>query len=347
MTAFGAIYSTNITPDPQTGIGLWSAVAFLRAMREGVDREGHRLYPAFPYDHFTLVTDADDAALYAFLMTRRSVRAPDHENRLQFPFNSRALLAAWNLLFLRDGPYRPDATHDPQWNRGAYLARGLGHCGACHSSRNALGAERSASDFDGGTSEGWRAYALDATAPASVPWSSSSLYQYMRDGWHPQHGGAHGPMATVLEGLQTLPDQDLEAIAVYVASLESNGAGRGMAPRPNPTGHAVNPGNGADIYAAACASCHDGSRPLPLGGVPLALSSATTDESATNLVNVVLAGLQPLEGTPGAVMPSFATALTDSQLESLATFIRRRFAAKPPWPDVAARAREARGRTDD
>src|SRR3569623_1345302 len=130
LTPFGTIYSTNITPDPPTGIGRWSREAFQRAMREGVDREGDHLYPAFPYDHFTLVNDADSAALYAFMMTRQPVQARRaHENDLSFPLNIRFLVAGWKLLFFRAGPYQQDSRHDAEWNRGAYLANGIGHCG--------------------------------------------------------------------------------------------------------------------------------------------------------------------------------------------------------------------------
>jgi mono/diheme cytochrome c family protein len=167
-TPFGTIYSTNITPDADTGIGRWSEDAFRRAMREGVDREGRQLYPAFPYDHFTLATDEDIAALYAYAMTRDPVRAVAPADDLAFPFNIRPLLAGWKLLFLRQGPYRPDAGQSAAWNRGAYLVEGLAHCGACHAPRNALGAERKRDGFGGGDAEGWNAYALNQASPAPV-----------------------------------------------------------------------------------------------------------------------------------------------------------------------------------
>ena len=141
-TPFGTVFSSNITPDPETGIGRWSEEAFRRAMRSGVDRDGRHLYPTFPYDHFTNVSDDDDRALYAFLMTREPVRAPARQNQLSFPFNQRPVIAGWKLLFLRPGAYRPDTTKSAEWNRGAYLVEGLAHCGACHTPRNALGAER-------------------------------------------------------------------------------------------------------------------------------------------------------------------------------------------------------------
>src|ERR1700756_5265307 len=155
-TPFGAIYSSNITPDPETGIGRWSEAAFRRAMRSGVDRAGRHLYPTFPYDHFTNVSDEDDRAIYAFVMTRQPVHAPARANQLAFPLDQRFVIAGWKLLFLHGGTYRPDATRSAEWNRGAYLVEGLAHCGACHTPRNALGAERTTASFAGGDVDNWR-----------------------------------------------------------------------------------------------------------------------------------------------------------------------------------------------
>src|SRR5438270_3548083 len=198
-TPFGTIYSTNITPDAETGIGRWSEAAFRRAMREGVDRRGRHLYPAFPYDHFTLVSDDDDKALYAFFMTREPVRAKAPANDLSFPLNFRPVIAAWKLLYFRPGPYRPDPAQSEAWNRGAYLVEGLAHCGACHTPRNALGAEKKRERFTGGEAEGWTAYALNESSPAPVPWDGAALHHYLRNGWQDMHGIARGPMAPVIE----------------------------------------------------------------------------------------------------------------------------------------------------
>jgi mono/diheme cytochrome c family protein len=165
-TPFGTIYATNITPDPETGIGHWTEVAFRRAMRDGIARDGSHLYPALPYTHFTRATDSDLADLYAFVMTRAPVRASPPPNRLPFPLNIRAVVAGWNLLFLRPGPWQPDPTRSAEWNRGAYLVEAVGHCGACHTPRNALGAERGNDALAGGDAEGWLAPALDAGSPA-------------------------------------------------------------------------------------------------------------------------------------------------------------------------------------
>ncbi len=341
LTPFGTIYSTNITPDPTTGIGRWSEAAFQRAMREGVDRGGDNLYPAFPYDHFTLVSDADSAALYAFIMTRQPVLARTPENQLPFPLNVRFILAGWKLLFFHEGPYEPDLAHDEQWNRGAYLANGIGHCGACHTPRNSFGAEISAQHFGGGEAEGWQAYAINADSKSFEPWNAEDLHMFLSKGWHDRHGDAHGPMAPVSQNLSSVPAADVKAIATYVASV--------MGKREEKTSAAETPSNdtGAAIYAATCASCHDGTRPLPFGGVKLTLSTAVTGEAATNLINVVLDGLHSPEGNAGAIMPGFSSTLTDGQLESLVAYIRSNLGAKPPWTGVETSVREARSRDRD
>jgi len=341
VTPFGTIYSTNITPDPTSGIGHWSNGAFQRAMREGVSREGNHLYPAFPYDHFTLVNDADSSALYAYIMTRQPVQGRTPDNHLPFPLNMRVSIAGWKLLFFHKGPYEPDPNHDAQWNRGAYLANGIGHCGACHTPRNSLGAEIGSQHLGGGEADGWHAYAINADSKALEAWNAEDLHMYLSKGWHDRHGDAHGPMAPVAQNLASVPDEDLKAIASYVASV------MGQRVPPKPAEKAPGNDTGAAIYSASCASCHDGTRPLPFGGIKLMLSTAVTGESATNLINVILDGLQPPEGTAGAIMPGFSSTLTDGQLESLIAYVRSNLGAQPPWTGVESAVREARSRDRD
>ena len=218
-TPFGTVFSSNITPDPETGIGRWPEEAFRRAMRAGVDREGRHLYPTFPYDHFTNVSDDDDRALYAFLMMREPVRAPGRQNQLSFPFDQRTVIAGWKLLFLRAGAYKPDTKKSAEWNCGAYLVEGLAHCGACHTPRNALGAERTTASFAGGDVDNWQAYPINAQSPAPVPWDADALYAYLRDGFQPDHGTARGPMAEVVSNLSSVPASDVRAIATYMADV--------------------------------------------------------------------------------------------------------------------------------
>src|SRR6185437_1355222 len=261
-TPFGTIFSTNITPDPETGIRRWSEEAFRRAMRSGVDREGHHLYPTFPYDHFTNVSDQDDRALYAFLMTREPVVAPARTNELPFPLNQRFVIAGWKLLFLHRDAYRPDSTRSAEWNRGAYLVEGLAHCGACHTPRNALGAERLSASFSGGDVDNWAAYAINAQSLSPLPWDTEALFHYLRQGWDKDHGVARGPMAEVVSNLSSVKEGDVRAIAVYMSSvfgepsqdrLRKAGELRSQIKSPPPKSVDTMPG--ASIYLAACAMC--------------------------------------------------------------------------------------------
>jgi mono/diheme cytochrome c family protein len=360
-TPFGTIHSTNITPDRETGIGAWSEAAFQRAMREGVDREGRHLYPAFPYDHFTHVTEEDIRALYAYLMTREPVVAEAPANDLIFPLGFRPLLAGWKLLFLDEGPLQANAERDEVWNRGAYLAEGLGHCGACHTPRNSLGAEDKDRHFAGGEAEGWIGYAIDENAHAPIPWDAEALAFYLRHGWHELHGVSRGPMAEVTGNLAGLPERDIEAIAAYVVSLMGEpDADRHAAADRLREEIAAGPGAeigegdsqtvpdasgdmpGAAIYASACATCHESGRPLPYGGLDFRLSTAVNAPNPQNIINVTLFGLPPADGEASAVMPAFASILSDQQVADLLGYMRERFSDAPAWQGVAEMTRRTR-----
>jgi mono/diheme cytochrome c family protein len=360
-TPFGTVYSTNITPDEKTGIGSWSEEAFRRAMREGTDRDGNHLYPAFPYDHFTLVSDDDNRALYAYLMTRQPVEATAPRNDLVFPMNIRPLVAAWDLLFLKEGPYRPDPAQSAEWNRGAYLAEGLGHCGACHTPRNPLGAERRAKAYSGGAAEGWVAYAIDSHSPAPIPWDQDALAFYLRHGFHPAHGISRGPMAEVTGNLDALPDQDIAAIATYIQSRMGTPDARRLAEAKklealipgNPIalasageiGKAENAGGsyrGISVYRAACASCHESGRALPFGGLPFRLSTAVSAPDPQNIINVVLFGIPPSDGESSAVMPAFGSALSDADLAAVLRYLRSQFSSQPQWDGIEEKIADTR-----
>lgn len=362
-TPFGTVYSTNITPDQETGIGGWSEAAFQRSMHEGVDREGNHLYPAFPYDHYTLVTAEDNRALYAYLMTREPVRATTPPHELPFPYNLRMLLAGWKLLFFDAGPFQPDARQTPEWNRGAYLAEGLAHCGGCHTPRNAFGARERGRHWAGGEAEGWQSYAINEESPAPVPWDRESMAFYLRQGWHELHGVSRGPMAEVTGNLALMPESDIQAIAAYTVGrmgeptaerrqlaqrrLEEVGhAGGTVVPASADSQGAVaqdgSAGAGGAIYAAACASCHVAVRPPPFGGLHLALSTAVNAPSPQNIVNVTLLGLPPRDGEASSVMPAFAGVLTDAQLADLLAFMRERFSDRPPWTGLEELVRRTR-----
>jgi mono/diheme cytochrome c family protein len=350
-TPFGTIYSTNITPDPETGIGRWSEAAFTRSMREGVDREGRHLYPAFPYDHFTLVTDEDNRALYAYLMTRKAVAASAPANELSFPYNMRILLAGWKALHFRQGAFQPDPNRPAEWNRGRYLAEGLSHCGACHTPRNRFGAEDRDQHFAGAEVESWTAYAINAASPAPVPWDAESLAAYLRHGWQERHGVSRGPMAPVTANLGSVPEADARAIAVYVADImgqpnqdrQARGeAALAAARREIETpltarADAAGSGIGAAIYASACEGCHSGRRAPPFGGLNLHLSTAVNGPNPQNIINVVLFGLPAAKGEPSAMMPAYRGVLNEDQLVALLEHMRERFSDRPAWTDTRER----------
>jgi mono/diheme cytochrome c family protein len=349
-TPFGTIYSSNITPDAETGIGRWPEAAFRRAMRSGVDREGQHLYPTFPYDHFTNVSDEDDQALYAYLMTRQPVHASPRENQLSFPLDYRPIIAGWKLLFLRRETYRPDSTKSAEWNRGAYLVEGLAHCGACHTPRNALGAERATAQFAGGDVDNWHAYAINEHSPAPVPWDADALFAYLRDGWHRDHGTARGPMAEVVSNLSSVPDSDVRAIAVYMAGVFGvptpkrkrwGEVAQAQAKTPWVRSSQDNTA-GASIYAAACASCHESGRALPYGGINLTLSTAISSPDPRNAVNIVLSGVAAVEGERSPIMPGFAAGMNDGQVSALLNYMRARFSSQPPWTGIEKAVETAR-----
>lgn len=348
-TPFGAVYASNITPDRQTGIGAWSEAAFQRSMHDGVDRGGHFLYPAFPYNHYSHVTDADVGAIYAFLMTREPVHAVTPPVRLPFPLNVRPVMAGWNLLFLDHGPAPADPSKPAEWNRGAYLVEGLGHCAACHTPHNAFGAEDDSHPFAGGPVDGWISPALVASAsPAAIPWDAEALYQYLRHGIDNHHAAAAGPMNAVSHDLSQVPEADVRAMAAYIASmtgaaepeLEQGGHERAVAAQvasAHAAPAALQDTPGAAIFAGACSGCHGAGAPMMLDGRPsLALASSVTADTPRNATQVILGGLQPGlgehgPGERGPWMPGFAGSLTDAQVADVLTYLRARYTDRPAW----------------
>ncbi|WP_332682035.1 c-type cytochrome, partial [Bosea sp. (in: a-proteobacteria)] len=301
---------------------------------------GRHLYPAFPYPSFAKASEADLQALYAFLMSQPAVRQENLANRLTFPFNLRPLMAGWNLLFNRQTGLAPAPERSAEWNRGRYLVDGLGHCGACHTPRNALGAERSGSAYlAGGEAEGWEAPALSRAAAGPIPWSEAQLYAYLRTGTAAHHGAASGPMAPVIEELKALPDSDIRAMATYLASLseplpEAEAKAR-IEQIERATASAANPATSpaARLYQGACAACHETGRAAPLvnAGPALGLSSKLHAATPANLLRLLIEGGQHGIGS----MPAFATALDDRQIVDLARYMRTRFAPdKPGWNGI-------------
>ena len=348
-TPFGTVYTTNLTPDAETGIGRWSFTAFQRAMREGISRDGHPLYPAFPYTAFARTNDEDLTALYAYLMAQPAVVAATPPAEMRFPFNQRALMAGWNALFHDATPYRADPARSAEWNRGAYLVNGLGHCGACHTPRNALGAEKGGEAFLAGAMvDGWEAPALTALSQAPVPWNADALYRYLRHGHDPAHGAAAGPMAPVVRELAALPDTDIRAMAGYLASFQSAPQVEAVTvvARAAQAG-TVLPTASQRLFDGACGACHhDGDGPRLLGvNVPLALNSNLHSDRPDNLLQTILNGVQVPTGRDVGFMPAFRHSLSDAQVAEIAGYMRQRFApGRPAWaglPEAVARVRGA------
>ncbi|MGF6773770.1 mono/diheme cytochrome c family protein [Paraburkholderia sp. GAS199] len=347
-TPFGTIYATNITPDADTGIGNWSLEAFTRAVRYGVARDGHLLYPAFPYIHFTRMSDNDISAAYAYLMTREPVNATAPANKLIFPLNFRPLLAFWNVLFLHPGAQQPDTSKDAEWNRGKLLVDGLGHCASCHSPLNAIGGEKSGHAFDGGVVDGWEAPALNALGAAPKAWSKEQLVTYLRTGRASEHGAAAGPMLPVTRDLATVPVEDVQAIATYLLSIQKpqaaaaalatdTGAHAAVAASPDAQ-------RGALLFAASCAQCHGPNAPMQsIGERPtLAFSTAVNAASPRNAIQMMLSG----NGWHGEdsmnYMPAFSQIYDDQQIADLASYIRTAYSQRGPWSDVPALAAKVR-----
>jgi nicotinate dehydrogenase subunit B len=306
----------------------------------------------FPYTAFAKTSDDDLTALYAYLMAQPAVRSVTPENALRFPFNLRPLMAGWNALFHDPAPYRADPARSAEWNRGAYLVNSLGHCGACHTPRNAFGAEQGGQAYLAGAMvEGWEAPALTTLSHAPLPWSADELYRYLRHGHTLQHGIAAGPMAPVVRELGALPDADIRAMASYLASF--NAAAADELPQraqqivaDAQSQSAARLDAGQRLFAGACSACHhDGDGPTLLGvNLPLALNTNLHSERPDNLVRVILDGIQQPASRDIGFMPAFRHSLNDRQIAELAGYMRQRFAPdKPAWAGLGAAIERARG----
>ena len=337
-TPFGTIYTTNITPDVETGIGTWSREAFRRSMKDGVDRKGNHLYPAFPYDHFTKVKDADIDAIYAYLMAAiEPVQERSRGHDFGFPFNIRATLAVWKALFLDKTPFKGDPSKDKEWNEGAYLVEGLGHCAACHSPRNVMGA-RTAPDYGGGSAEGWYAPPLNKDNLSQQPWTMLELVVYLMDGWHPKHGMAAGSMTPVVDAMHKQNEIDVFAIAAYVLTLRAGekavdaDAVRAAALKLE-WGHPEAPPvpkefvEGARIFEARCAMCHRSNGAT----VPLALQTSIHAPVPDSVVEAIRNGIRPPVGVLGRSMPAFGAQLSEAEIDALVKFLRARFSRQTAW----------------
>jgi mono/diheme cytochrome c family protein len=330
-TPFGTVFSSNLTPDADHGLGRWSAPQFWRALHHGRSADGRLLTPAFPYDNTTLISRADSDALYAYLRSVPPVAQAVRAHELRFPFNTQAALAVWRALYFEPREFQPDTTQSAEWNRGAYLVQGLGHCNACHASRNALGATRGPLDLGGGLIpvHNWYAPSLTDRREAGVAdWDRAEIVALLQTGVANRPSGlvsASGPMGeVVLRSTQHLNDADLGAMAVYLQTL---GAQADVSPPAvaAPALKAANP-HGEKLYADHCASCHgDNGEGVAGAYPPLAGNRAVTMDVPANLVRIVVeGGFAP--ATPGHPrpfgMPPFGQTLSNDDIAALLTHVR-------------------------
>lgn len=334
---FGTIYSTNITPDKQTGIGGYTDAQFLAAVHKGVRADGRRLYPAMPYTSYALMTDEDALAIKAYLFTLAPVQAPAKANQLSWPFNQRSLLALWDVAFNPDDRFRPNAAQSPQWNRGAYLAEAMGHCGECHTPRNPAFALDNHRKFAGALTAGWRAYNITGDKDAGIgDWGDEDVYLYLSTGHANGHGGSAGPMGEATDNsLSFLVPDDARALVAYLRSIPAHASDlQHTVTTPAPASHKEGPMAGIDprgekIFAGACASCHDWTGVSPVTGyATLTGVRAVNDPSATNVAQTVIHGVDRKTADGRIFMPAFGEGYSDDDIAAVANYVTGRFGAK-------------------
>lgn len=333
-TPFGVIYTPNITSDKETGIGNWTSDQFYRAMHDGIDDEGKNLYPAFPYPWYRLASREDDDAIFAFLKTTPPVSYTPPKNDLSFPLQFRFTVKGWNLLYFNSHDFKEDANQSPEWNRGAYLVNGLGHCGGCHTPKNALGADKSKEQFDGGRLDNWVAPDLTANKRTGLgTWSIDDVAEYLRNGRN-AHAGAAGAMADVITYSTSLMNEaDRHAMAVYLKSQEASPSVASAQPDPAAMRR------GAEIYSDACASCHlENGVGQPRYFPPLGPNAMLQQTDPMGLEHLILAGgrigISPSRPSP-LTMPSFAWKLNDQEIADVSTFVRNSWGNQAPEVSVS------------
>lgn len=328
-TPFGTVFTSNLTPDANTGIGSWSPGHFWRAMHNGRSKSGRLLYPAFPYTSYTQVTREDSDAIYAFLRSQPAVTQPNRPHALDFPFSSQAALAVWRALYFKPGVYQPDTGRDAEWNRGAYLVGGLGHCSACHSPRDALGGSRQSQALAGGLipMQNWYAPSLASSSEAGVGhWDRARIVQLLQTGVAPG-ASVSGPMAeVVLRSTQYLSAPDLNAMAHYLKALPAPDPTPEKTAAPPPATPAFDTAKAAKLYEQHCAQCHgDKGEGVAQAYPPLAGNRAVTMAATDNLVQMVLnGGFAPATaGNPRPFgMPPFVLVLDDSEVAAVVSHVR-------------------------
>jgi mono/diheme cytochrome c family protein len=339
QTAYGTIYSTNITPDRATGIGAWSDRDFLSAVHKGVRPDGQHLYPAFPYATYAHMADADVLAIKAYLFSLKPVRHAASANDLVFPLDHRWLMGVWSLIFDRDGAFQPVAGRSSEWNRGAYLSEAMAHCGECHTPRTVLQSLDNRKKFAGGVASGWNAYNITSDRLTGVgAWSDQELAQYIAAGHAEGRGSAAGPMGDAVDlGMRFLTPADVHAMVVYLRSLPAIGSSNvspslaGPAPAsPKENVPVIGAALGKRIFEGACASCHGWTGAGQLTSYAgLTGSRAVNDPSAVNVARVVLSGSRRRTPQGEVFMPAFGHAYSDAEIAAVANYVTGRFGAQP------------------
>ncbi|MGA2188472.1 MAG: cytochrome c [Steroidobacteraceae bacterium] len=338
---FGTLYSTNITPDVETGIGSYSDADFLNALHKGIGRGGVKLYPAMPDASYTYMSGADALAIRAYLFSLKPLHAPAPHNTLVFPFNQRSLMGLWWAMFNPDTRYQPNVERDAVWNRGAYLAEAMGHCGECHTPRNLAFALDNRRKFSGAVQAGWRAYNITPDRSAGVgAWSDVDLLHYLSTGHADGRGTASGPMGEAVDlSLRYLKPSDLTAIVTYLRTVASVATGDLPEPRaaPAPATFAEGGGSPADparaagraVYEGACAGCHGWSGVSPgIAAATLTGTRAVNDATAINVAEVIIhGGGRHAEAGPSN-MPAFGSTYSDTEIASVANYVTARFGTK-------------------
>ncbi len=352
---FGTIYSSNITADPTYGIGAYTDDEFVRAVREGIRRDGKHLYPAFPYTSYTQLSRDDVLAIKAYLWTLPPVAQPNRPNELGFPFNQRFGMLFWKAAFHKSGRFTPDPAKSAQWNSGAYLAIALGHCGECHTPRNLGFGLEHGRELTGEEVQGWRAYNITSDPQHGIgSWSDDQILAYLASGHAPSHASAGGPMLeAVAHSLQFLNPTDATALVTYLRTVPAHEGKHPISVDAQPpavvASNATLPGpdelvsesQGLALFAGACAGCHqwNGSgRQTPYASLQGART--VNDPSAKNVTEVILQGAKMRVGDSDVYMPAFADAYSNAEVAALANYVVAHFGGKHAGvtaDDVAAR----------
>jgi len=330
-TPFGVILAPNITPDRATGIGAWTNDEFVDALTKGVGRNGIHLYPAMPYTYYTKLTRDDALAIRAYLNTVPAVHNPVKANQLPFPFDIRASMIAWNKLFFTPGTFRPNPNKSAEWNRGAYLAEGLAHCGMCHTPKNFLGGDKTSESFRGYVLQGWFAPNITNNSRRGLGgWSVDDIASYLKTG-HNGTSAATGLMSEMVTlSTSHMTDADLKAIATYLKGQPGQTRNPAALANPDQTLMKI----GAAVYADECSGCHTPDGKGAAGLFPSLNGSAVVQQTdPTTLLHIVLRGARSAatDGAPtGAAMPGFDWILKDDEVAAVLTYIRNAWGNAAP-----------------